>query len=287
MDGILLINKEAGVTSRDVVNSIVKKFNTKKVGHTGTLDPLATGVLVVCVGKATKLVDLLTSTKKEYEAEVTLGLSTDTLDITGSILKEDRVEVTEEEIKKALDKFKGKYLQEVPIYSAVKIKGKKLYEYAREGVEVDLPKREVEIEEISFIKMYIKDNKTCFKFRCTVSKGTYIRSLIRDICNELQVAGCMSELKRTKQGSFDINKTKLLEDVGFSDLIDIKDILDIKKIGINSDEYFKIKNGQIIKNIYGDDMIMFLYNNKVVAIYKKYEKDNGLLKPYVMIERDL
>ena len=126
MDGIFLIDKDKGCTSRDVVNEIIKKVETKKVGHTGTLDPLATGVLVVCVGKATKLVDMLTSEEKEYIAEITLGIETDSLDITGNILKEEQVNITKEEIIKVLNNFKGEYDQEVPAYSAIKINGKKL-----------------------------------------------------------------------------------------------------------------------------------------------------------------
>ena len=288
MNGILLINKEAGFTSRDIVNKIVKKFNTKKVGHTGTLDPIATGVLVVCVGKATKLVNLLTATKKEYIAEVTLGIETDTLDITGTILKEEKVDIKKDKVIEVLNSFKGKYMQEVPNYSAVKINGKKLYEYARENIEVTLPKREVEVENISLIDdLYIKDDHIRFKFVCTVSKGTYIRSLIRDICAKLNVIGCMSNLTRTKQGKFVIEDTKLMDDIEKPDLINIQDVLDIKKIPLSDTEYFKIKNGQIIKNIYNEDEVMFLYNNNVVAIYKTYEKNKDLLKPYIMIGENL
>ena len=288
MNGILLINKESGLTSRDVVNKVVKKFNTKKVGHTGTLDPLATGVLVVCVGKATKLVNMLTSTKKQYIAEVTLGVETDTLDITGKFLKEKKVDVKKDEVVQVLNSFQGKYMQEVPSYSAVKINGKKLYEYARENIEVTLPKREVEIEDISLIDdLYIKDDRICFRFICTVSKGTYIRSLIRDICVKLNVIGCMSNLTRTKQGNFAIETTKLIDEIKKTDLINIQDALNIKKIDLNDEGYFKVKNGQIIKNIYNAQEVMFLYKGNVVGIYKTYEKDKGLLKPYVMIGENL
>lgn len=288
MNGILLINKESGLTSRDVVNKVVKKFNTKKVGHTGTLDPLATGVLVVCVGKATKLVNMLTSTKKQYIAEVTLGVETDTLDITGKFLKEKKVDVKKDEVVQVLNSFQGKYMQEVPSYSAVKINGKKLYEYARENIEVTLPKREVEIEDISLIDdLYIKDDRICFRFICTVSKGTYIRSLIRDICVKLNVIGCMSNLTRTKQGNFAIETTKLIDEIKKTDLINIQDALNIKKIDLNDDDYFKVKNGQLIKNIYNTQEVMFLYKGNVVGIYKTYEKDKGLLKPYVMIGENL
>ena len=167
MDGILLIDKPKGVTSRDVVNCVVKKLNIKKVGHTGTLDPIATGVLVICVGKATKLVNYLTSTEKEYIATVELGTKTDTLDNTGKIIEEQKATIKKEKILNVLESFKGKYVQEVPIYSAVKVNGKKLYEYARNGEKVELPKREVEVKNIELIgdSSYI-NNKTIFKFKC-------------------------------------------------------------------------------------------------------------------------
>ena len=205
MDGVLIIDKPKGITSRDVVNNVIKIFNTRKVGHTGTLDPLATGVLVVCVGRATKLVNELTSTDKEYIASVTLGIKTDTLDSMGSILFDEGVIKTKEEIISVLNSFVGSYEQEVPVYSAVKINGKKLYEYAREGVNIELPKRKVEIKEIELLdEIEYKDNKTLFKFRCVVSKGTYIRSLINDIANKLDTIGIMTNLRRTRQGNFKI-----------------------------------------------------------------------------------
>ena len=142
MDGILIINKKENMTSRDVVNIVSKKLHTKKVGHTGTLDPMAKGVLVVAVNKALKLVDDITSLKKEYIAEVTLGIKTDTLDITGNILeKHDVTSIDKEKLETTLKSFIGEYDMEVPIYSAVKVNGKKLYEYAREGISIHLPKR--------------------------------------------------------------------------------------------------------------------------------------------------
>ena len=145
MDGIFFIDKPKGITSRDVVNTIIRKTETRKVVHTGTLDPIATGVLIVCVGKATKLVDILTSEDKEYEAEICLGVETDTLDEEGTILKEELVEKGENEIDSVLASMIGEYDQEVPKYSAVKVGGKKLYEYARQNQEVALPSRWVSI----------------------------------------------------------------------------------------------------------------------------------------------
>lgn len=177
MSGILVVYKEAGMTSRDVVNKVGKLLHTKKIGHTGTLDPIATGVLVLCVGSATKIVELLTATEKEYIAEVTLGIETDTLDNTGSILKKENVLISKEQIEAVLKSMVGDYLQEVPLYSAIHVNGKKLYEYARNKEEVKLPTRMVSIYSLELLQY----NENKFTIKTKVSKGTYIRSLIRDI----------------------------------------------------------------------------------------------------------
>lgn len=283
MNGILLINKPINITSRDVVNIAVKKLNTKKIGHTGTLDPLATGVMVLCIGKATKLVDLLTSEKKEYIAEVTFGIETDTLDITGNVLKKEKSSINKYDIFKVLNSFKGKYYQEVPIYSAVKINGRKLYEYARNNEIVKLPSREVEIYDIELLD-YNNTNDLKVTFKCLVSKGTYIRSLIRDICNKLEVLGTMSKLIRTKQGKFNLEDCIDIENISKDKIINIKDILDISKQIVNDSLKFKILNGQIIDNIYKTDKILFLDKHEnVLAIYKQYEKDENKIKPFIML----
>ena len=282
MNGILLIDKSSGMTSRDVVNEVVKKFNIKRVGHTGTLDPIATGVLVLCVGEATKVVELLTSLEKEYIAEVTLGIDTDTFDITGNILETKDVSIDENNIKEVLNAFKGKYIQEVPIYSAVKVNGKKLYEYARERIDVELPKREVEIKKIEFINLYKKDNHLCFSFKCLVSKGTYIRSLIKDICNKLNTIGCMSSLRRTSQGNFKIDECIKLEEISCNDLISVQDVINIPKIDVDDYLKKKISNGQILENRYSSDLIMYTYNNQLLAIYKVKDDDKTKVKPYKM-----
>lgn len=285
MNGILIIDKPKGITSRDVVNNVVKRFDTKKVGHTGTLDPIATGVLVVCVGKATKLVDELTSHDKEYIASVELGALTDTLDNTGNILKEENCIKTKEEIINVLNSFKGKYMQEVPIYSAVKINGKKLYEYARENIEVDLPKREVEISNIELVSdIEYKDDKTCFKFKCSVSKGTYIRSLIRDIANKLNTIGIMTDLRRIRQGKFDIKDSITIDNINENNLINIVDVLDYKKIELTSNKEKEVLNGAIIDNIYNSYEVLFIKDSEAIALYKKYDKDDKKLKPYKMFK---
>lgn len=284
MNGILIIDKPKNITSRDVVNNIVKKFDTKKVGHTGTLDPIATGVLVICVGSATKLVNELTSHDKEYIASVELGTLTDTLDVTGKVLKDESCNKTKDEIINVLNSFIGSYMQEVPIYSAVRVNGKRLYEYARENIEVCLPKREVEIKNIELLDLEYKNNKTLFKFKCNVSKGTYIRSLINDISKRLNTFGTMTDLRRTKLGKFDIEKSLKLDNVCKDDLINIIDILDYKKIDIKDNIRKQITNGAIIDNIYDSNEVLFIDKNEAIALYKTYDKDDKKLKPYIMFK---
>ncbi len=286
MDGIVLINKGKNCTSRDVVNQVSKILKTKKIGHTGTLDPIATGVLVLCIGKATKLVEVITSYDKEYEAEVILGIKTDTKDITGKILKEEKVIISKENIEECLKKMIGTYNQTVPIYSAVKINGKKLYEYARNNEEIELPKRKVTIKELKLISdITYEKEKTKFKIKCHVSKGTYIRSLIEDIATNLNTIGTMENLKRTKQGNFQITSANTIQDIENNKfkIYSIEEILEkFYKIEMTDDLYFKIKNGSIIKNNYNHDIVAFTKNDKVIAIYKEYSKDRTLLKPWKM-----
>jgi len=289
MNGLLIVNKEAGCTSRDIVNIVSKKLKIKKIGHTGTLDPMAEGVLVLCIGEATKIVEIITSSDKEYEAEITLGLNTDTLDITGNVLKEEEAIFTKEDILKSLVKIKGFYEQTVPIYSAVKINGKKLYQYARNNEEVILPTRTVEIKEIKLISN-IKhvNNKTIFSIKCTVSKGTYIRSLAKDIAEILGTIGVMSKLNRTRQGKFLIKDSYKLEDI-LSDnykIIPLSDNLFDYKVVIATDLLLKkVMNGALIENIYGEEVILIKdTNDNLLAIYKAYEKDRGYLKPWKMFK---
>jgi len=273
---ILYINKPKGITSFDVVNKISRTFGIKRVGHTGTLDPLATGVLIVTVGKACKIVDLLTSKDKEYIASVELGYSTDTLDIEGNII--NKCEIKDNlNIEDALLSFQKTYLQEVPIYSAVKVDGKKLYEYARENKEVDLPKKEVTIKKIELLE---NNNKT-FKFKCLVTKGCYIRSLIKDICDSLNTLGTMTDLIRTKQGIISIDDTITLDDLSVDKIKihNILDVLDYKKIEIEDNLLKEVSNGMVIDDIWGiDDKVIFIdSNNKLIAIYKK---ENNKLKSF-------
>ena len=214
MDGILIVDKPKGYTSRDVVNIVGKKFGTKRIGHTGTLDPNATGILVLCLGKATKLVEKITSNDKKYVATITLGIQTDTLDGEGKILRKEKAIYPKNQIIGVLNEMIGSYMQEVPIYSAVKINGKKLYEYARDGEDVSLPKRLVTIKDINLVgDVRYDNNKTIFNIECSVSKGTYIRSLVNDIATKLNTIGIMSELRRIKQGNFCISDAYTLDDI--------------------------------------------------------------------------
>lgn len=276
MNGLIIVNKDKNLTSRDVVNEICHIFNTKKVGHTGTLDPLATGVLVIAIGKALKIVDHITSLDKEYIAKVKLGIKTDTLDITGNVLEKKEVNITNEDIDKVLNDFSQDYDMEVPIYSAVKVNGKKLYEYARNNIPVELPHHKVKVYSLERITP-IEDNS--FYIKCHVSKGTYIRSLINDICNNLSVIGVMEELNRTKQGKYSIEDSYTLEDLknGNYRVIPIIDALDLPKVEITNNELLKkVINGNKLEDIYNYPEFIFTYNNDVIAIYKQ---DNSLVKP--------
>lgn len=283
MDNIIVVNKDKDYTSRDVVNVIGKIFNTKKVGHTGTLDPLATGVLIICMNKALKVVDLITASDKEYIAKVVLGLDTDTLDITGNIINECKTDVNVDMVKSVLNSFVGKSIQEVPKYSAVKVNGKKLYEYARNGIDVELPKREIQIFDIELISdIDIVDGHQEFSFRVKVSKGTYIRSLIRDIGVKLGCFACMKELTRTKQGKFSIYESYTLNDIknGNYKLLNIKDVIDIEKVVVSDNMLFKIKNGMILDKFFISDKALILDNNgNEIGIYKTYDKDSKKVKP--------
>ncbi len=288
MNGLLVINKEKDCTSRDVVNSVSNILGTKKVGHTGTLDPMATGVLVICVGKCTKLVDMITCDEKEYIAGVKLGLLTDTLDTTGNVLKSESVKFSRDEIIDVLNSMIGSYLQEVPIYSAVKVNGKKLYEYARSGKEVELPKRMVNIKSIELVSdiEYI-DGTVNFSIKCLVSKGTYIRSLVRDIASKLGTIGVMSSLERTKQGAFTIDEAYSLSDIenGNYKLIDVGTYFsDMYRVVVDENLKKDILNGKLLDNIYKCDKILFVdEKNEVLAIYTVYDKDNSKIKPYKML----
>ena len=265
---ILYVNKPQGITSFDVVNEISKVFGIKRVGHTGTLDPMATGVLIVAVGKATKIVELLTAEDKEYIAGVKLGIDTDTYDITGKVVSKKDIN-KDMDLEKVIKSFKKTYMQEVPIYSAVKVKGKKLYEYAREGKEVELPKKEVTIKEIELLSQ--EDDS--FIFRAKVTKGCYIRSLIHDIGLSLNTYATMTSLERIKQGKVTLEETDSLENIkeGVFTLHQIEDVLDYPVIKVDSLLEKKIRNGMKLDNNWNisDKVIFKTEDNLLLGIYER------------------
>ena len=279
MNGLIVINKPQNLTSRDVVNILNKKLNTKKIGHTGTLDPLATGVLVCLVGKYTKLVNLITAYDKEYITQIKLGIKTDTLDITGNIIEENNnINITRKQILEVFKNFPKTYDQEVPIYSAKKVGGKKLYEYARSNIHITLPKTTVNIYSLELLDY----TNNIITFKTTVSKGTYIRSLIKDICLKLNTIGTMNSLIRTKQGNFSLTNSYTLEDINNNNyhLLNIKEFLNYPVIELPNLILNKVLNGNSIPNTFNiKDYVIFTYQNKEIAIYKLNKKD---LKPYIM-----
>lgn len=278
--GVIVVNKTSGITSFDVVHEISKMLGIKKIGHTGTLDPLAEGVLVVTIGKATKIAELLTAAYKEYQAGVLLGLETDTLDITGSIIN-SKIVPDDLPIEETLNSFKKTYLQEVPIYSAVKVNGKKLYDYARENKQVELPSKQVTIKEITLLST----DRNTFIFKTTVSKGCYIRSLIRDIGKSLNTYATMTNLIRTKQGKFTLKDSASLKDVlsGKYKLLKVEEVLDYKVEKVDTLTEKKIKTGQKLPNTYNiNDKVIFLnQNNELLGIYFREENYLRVWKNFV------
>ncbi len=272
MNGIILIDKEKGITSRDAVNDVMKIIGTKRVGHTGTLDPLATGLMILCVNEGCKLSELLTGHDKDYIAKVKLGIKTDTYDITGNIVeKVDDYQIDKKELISVLNSFVGEYMQEVPMYSAIKVNGKKLYEYAREGKSVAIPVHKVCIKEIKLLSF----DDDSFSFFVTVSSGTYIRSLINDIGNKLRIPMTMEELRRTRVGNFKVEDASCLSDIR---VIPIDKALDIKKIELDDNLYKKVNNGVKINNSYDNSMVLFMKESIPIAIYK--DSNDGMMRLY-------
>lgn len=211
MEGVININKPLGMTSHDVVAQLRRILDMKRIGHTGTLDPEATGVLPVCVGKATKITELLTAAQKQYVARVQLGIVTDTQDATGEVLRTSPVTAEKEEVLQALKSFEGEISQIPPMYSAIKVDGKKLYELAREGKEIEREPRRITIYGIKLLDFDLENH--CFTMRVDCSKGTYIRTLCQDIGEALGCGAHMAGLTRTRSGQFQIENSITLEEV--------------------------------------------------------------------------
>lgn len=277
MNGVIVVNKPKGITSRDVVNKLVKVFGTKSIGHIGTLDPMATGVLVCLIGKYTKLGSIMVNHDKEYIATFKLNVLTDTLDIEGKVLDTADKKISLEDMQGAIEHFNGlTYMQEVPIYSAVKVNGKKLYDYARNNEDVILPKKEVTIYKLELVSF--EDE---VKIKCKVSKGTYIRALIRDICAYLGTYGVMTDLVRTKLGDYDISDAYSLDDIsnGKYKLYSLEDIFDLDVRYINDDNHKQIYNGNIVKDK-NSNYILYKEGDKAVAFYTRINEEE--LKPLIM-----
>ena len=291
-DGVLLVDKPLGMTSRDVVNKVCKILKTKKIGHTGTLDPNASGVLVLCVGPSTKIVQFLTSEDKEYVAEITLGISSDTLDLDGEILRREAVsEFSEEKLLEVLENFKGASKQVPPMYSAIKINGKRLHELAREGKEVERKERDIFIQSLDLIShLKFEDGMSKFKIQTRVSKGTYIRTLAADIGEALGYPALMSSLRRISQGEFDISDSHTLEQIEANEFTYISKSDAMKSMNhfeiTDSDLMKRINNGAIIDRVNeSDEDVALYYEDKILAVYKIYSKDNMKMKP-VRVFRD-
>lgn len=285
-NGILNIDKPQGITSHDVVDVIRKIFPNSKVGHTGTLDPLATGVLPICIGEATKLTENLTSENKVYKVKMLLGVETDTYDITGKIMFASVVDKDEIYIQERIKRFIGKQMQTPPMYSAIRIDGRRAYSIAREGKEVDLPPREIEIFSIDDIQVDLEKREVEFVVKC--SKGTYIRSLVNDMGKKIGCGATMVELRRLKTGNFKIEKSiklydflKLEYDDMVNKMISIEEYyINSKKVNFTSiDEYKKFVNGVKFEANTQEKIIRIYFNNKFKGLGIVEDK---IMKRYII-----
>lgn len=278
LTGVINVYKEKGYTSHDVVSIVRKIFNRVKTGHTGTLDPIAEGVLPVCIGKATKIAGLIQNGDKEYEAVMRLGLTTDTEDITGKVLHKKSVNVDEDTLNMAVSSFYGKQMQTPPMYSAVKIDGKKLYKSARAGVEIERPQRQIMVYEI-LLKEFSGEHA---KITVKCGKGAYIRTLIKDIGEKLGCGACMEELVRINSGCFNVsdsirlNELKALANEGRLNeaITPIEKILNFPKIKVIEEADKQLKNGNKISAELID--MALIEENKKYLVYNSFNELCGI-----------
>lgn len=271
MNGIILIDKPKDYTSHDIV-AIVKKISKEKVGHTGTLDPIATGVLPLLIGKATEISKYLINHDKTYLATLKLGIKTDTADSEGKIIEEKEVTLlSNEDIIKVLNSMIGKQTQIPPMYSAIKVNGKKLYEYAREGKTVEVKERNIEIYNMKLLKLNIAEAEIVFEVSC--SKGTYIRTVCEEIAKRLNTVGYMKELRRIKVGEFDIKDTVSIEEIKNNEnllqekLISIEEFFKNKsKIELTDKELELFLNGVKLNKNYENDIYRVYNKNKFIGL---------------------
>jgi tRNA pseudouridine55 synthase len=270
MNELLLINKPQNMTSFDVVAIVRKTLNIKKVGHTGTLDPNAEGLMIILIDKATKALPFLHLDKKEYFASLKLGLKTSTGDIWGEVIEQGSVPtLSQETIENVLCSFLGNSIQTPPKVSAISVNGKRLYEYARKDQEVEIPKREIEIFEIECLNV---DDEIHFRVQC--SSGTYIRSLCEDIAVKLGTLGTMSKLTRTKIEMFNVKDAYTIEQIRSKEFefTSINEALIYTKIEVESDT--DVKNGKKIRCDSEEDLVLLTHNNEVLALYEKDDEQH-------------
>ncbi len=277
MDGLLKIDKEEDFTSFDVDKIIKRVFDTRKVGHAGTLDPFATGLLIVAVNQGTKCLSLLEGTEKEYLATLKLGEETDTLDKTGAVTRKEEVpDLSEDTIKEVLSSFIGESLEMPPKYSAKRINGVRAYALSRRGIEPTMTPIKINIKKMEFIS-YDKEEKE-ITFRALVSKGTYIRSLGRDIAVKLGTAGSLSKLRRLKEGNYDLSDAKNIKVIKTSDLIPMEDFFfDIPSIECPKEKLHMVENGGVMFLDRKEDFIFVKKDGRLIAIYRK---DNDRYRSY-------
>lgn len=267
ISGSLLINKEIGLTSRQEVNNISHILKEKKAGHIGTLDPFADGLLIVLLGSSTKISPFLEIMDKTYIATLKLGVQTDTGDLTGNMVEQKEVKPLKiEKITQILGHFKGKQLQTPPMYSALKVNGKELYKYAREGKEIERKAREIEVFDIRLIEY--KNNELTFEAK--VSKGTYIRTLGEDIAKALGTVGHLTKLTRTEVGPYKLEDAIRSKDVTEKDLIPVSKMLShMKSFEVEGDLYKKACNGMHFRLPIQDELILLKSKEEIIAIYKR------------------
>jgi len=289
MTGVLNVYKEKGYTSHDVVAIIRRETKIKKVGHTGTLDPDATGVLPICIGPATKFADYITSADKTYIAEVILGIETNTGDISGEVLAKKDVNFDKDVISHVVNSFamRGEYMQVPPMFSAIKIGGKKLYELARKGETLDVPARAVSIHSIKILEFLPQKNAFTIEVEC--SKGTYIRSLAMDIGRELGCGATMGELERTQSGKFALSTAKKLDEIKIAVqnglirqlIIPVDELLPYPKIYVSEQELKLAINGNPLPaNNNPHTKVWVCSGEKLIGLYAN---DGKKLRPEVML----
>ena len=298
MNGILPLKKPAGMTSHDCVAITRKLLRTKKVGHTGTLDPDVTGVLPLCIGRATKVAQYMTDFSKTYEAVITLGFSTTTEDASGDKVEEKKIttDISSVEVEEAFKAFRGEIEQVPPMYSAVKINGKRLYEYAFKGEVVDRPSRKVTIHELELIGDITRnDNTISIPIRARCSKGTYIRTLAVDIGEYLGYPAHMSSLIRTASGPFKLEECLTFDDIKQMieeetlSLFPMEYALSAKpSMTVDSEFEAKLQNGAVLPQVEGmtaDELVMYNRDGEAIAIYQKHPEKPGLMKPVKVFSR--